>query len=223
MAQAIQALAGRLRANILEAERRYDVPRGESTLLAIGNLLSIRSDAMKQVPDRVAQQLADDVTRFIELSMATGGFKRKFQALLRTLVYLTRRRAYQPSFLSPDSDAFERAVRCCARVYISARLASEFRRWQTPASKDIAIIKAQLKASRDRGGVERQRAMEATAAIIDSVADSQVHFPRDKFPKNPTKLLQLLLQVVEYIEGRGTGILVIDDSDDDDGDGDGGG
>jgi uncharacterized membrane protein YgcG len=61
--------------------------------------------------------------------------------------------------------------------------------------------------------------MDATCAIIDSVGMSELKFARKQYPSNPAKLLALLVQVIEYIEGRGTGILVIDESDDGDGGG----
>jgi hypothetical protein len=219
MAGAVEALACRIRSNLQSASQRGTDPKGVGTLSALGNLLSLRAEAMKEVADRTALQLADDVSEFIERSLNGGGFKTKFQSCLRTMVYLTRRRAYQSDFLAADSQAFTKIVKSCARVYIATRLVTSGRSWHaiTPAIFDA--VKRDLKELKREGRARSGLAMDATCAIIDSVGMSELKFARKQYPSNPAKLLALLVQVIEYIEGRGTGILVIDESDDGDGGG----
>jgi hypothetical protein len=213
MALAISALADRLHVNMRAAALRGSNPRGIGTLMAIGNLLSLRGDAMKCVSDDAANQLAHDVSQFVARTISSGGFKNKFQALLRTLVYLTRRRAYQSSFLSPESQAFRDSVRSCVRVYIATRANMDLRLTEQPTERELVQYKRELKMGSAREGSKGQAALEATAAVIDSIALPEVIFNRTRFPKRPAKLIQLLVQVVEYIEGRGTGLLVIDEDD----------
>lgn len=217
MARAIDALARRLRGKVRIAKNSHSQPVGIFTLRAMGNLCALRPDALKGVTNPVADQLAEDITEFIELTLEHGKFLQKFQAALRALVFLIRRRSYQDGFLSVNSSAFERAISCCAKVYIAARLADEGRAWTAAAqARCVADFKADLKALRLPGREAVKGAHEATCRVIDDVDLSRVRMAGTKFPNNPTKLLALLVQVVEYIEGRGTGLLVIDDSEGDD-------
>jgi hypothetical protein len=218
MARAVHALARRLHEKVNVAKAARKQPVGIHTLRAMGNLFAHRPDALKQVKNEVATQLADDITAFIELTLELGKFMQKFQAALRALVFLTRRRSYQDGFLPVDSDAFRRAVSCCAKVYIAARLSAEGAMWGASQSKIVEGYKADLKALRLPGRKDGVGAHEATCRVIDAVDMSRVRMDGTKFPVNPEKLLQLLVQVVEYIEGRGTGILVMEDDagDDDD-------
>jgi hypothetical protein len=218
MARAVGALALRLHTKLSAAAQSGGQPVGNGTLTALGNLLSLRADALRGISDWRANQLAEDVSHFIARTLAGGGFKTKFQSCLRTMVYLTRRRKYQADFLSADSQAFKRIVRSCARVYIATRL-------ETSRSNAAILdaVKRDLKELKRESRARNGRATDATCAIIDSVDMSDLKFANNQYPSNPAKLLELLVQVIEYIEGRGTGILVIDESDDGDGDDDGGG
>ena len=222
MARAIHAFAQRLHEKVHVAKATYKQPVGIHTLRAMGNLLAHRPDALKLVRDKVATQLAEDITEFIELTLEHGKFMQKFQAALRALVYMTRRRSYQDGFLPVDSTAFRRAVSCCAKVYIATRLAAEATRWAPNKTKLIEGYKEDLKALRLPGGKSGAGAHEATCRVIDGVDMSRIKLEDTQFPTSPEKLLALLVQVVEYIEGRGTGILVMGDEDEDDDDGDGG-
>jgi uncharacterized membrane protein YgcG len=223
MARAVEMLALRLHTKLRAAAQSGGQPVGNSTLIALGNLLSLRADALRGISDLRANQLAEDVSQFIARTLAGGGFKTKFQSCLRTMVYLTRRRAYQSDFLSSDSQAVARIVRSCARVYIATRLVTSGKHWHTITPAILDSVKRDLKELKREGNARSGRAMDATCAIIDSIGMSELKFASNQYPSNPAKLLALLVQVIEYIEGRGTGILVIDDSDDGDGDGDGDG
>jgi hypothetical protein len=223
MGRAVNALAMRLHDKVYVAQATRKQPVGIHTLKAMGNLFAHRPEALKCVRDEVATQLAEDITQFIELTLEHGKFMQKFQAALRALVYLTRRRAYQDGFLPVDSVAFRRAVSCCAKVYIAVRLAAEGVAWAAAQHKLVTGYKSDLKALYVPGRAARGSAHESTCRVIDEVDMSRVRMDGTKFPNNPDKLLTLLVQVVEYIEGRGTGILVIDDDENDESDGDGDG
>ena len=223
MGRAIHALAMRLHEKVNVAQATRKQPVGLHTLKAMGNLFAHRPEALKCVRDDLATRLAEDITQFIELTLEHGKFMQKFQSALRALVYLTRRRAYQDGFLPVDSIAFRRAVSCCAKVYVAVRLDAEGVAWASASNKLVSGYKSDLKALYVPGRAARGRAHDSTCRIIDGVDMSRVRVDGTKFPNNPDKLLTLLVQVVEYIEGRGTGILVIDDTEDDDGDSDGDG
>ena len=216
MARAIHAFARRLHDKVNIAKATYKQPVGIHTLRAMGTLFAHRPDALKRVRDDVATQLAEDITEFIELTLELGKFMQKFQAALRALVYLTRRRAYQDGFLPVDSVAFRRSVSCCAKVYIATRLAAEGSGGLVAQDRLVAAYKADLKALRLPGHAPGMGAHEATCRVIDEVDMSRVRMDGTKFPTNPDKLLEQLVQVVQYIEGRGTGILVMGDDDDED-------
>jgi hypothetical protein len=217
MGRAVHVLSRRIHGKVNLARPTTFAPVGMHSLRALGHLFSHRSDALKQVKDDVANQLAEDITLFIEMTLERGTFMQKFQAALRALVYLTRRRAYQDGFLPVGSSAFRRAVSCCAKVYIAARLSAEPLALAGDRRKRIDGYKADLKALRVAGRPQGAGAHEATCRVIDEVDMSRVRMAETQFPQNPSELLKLLVQVVEYIEGRGTGILVIDDIDEDDG------
>ena len=217
MGTAVEALARRLGSKVQVAKEKGAAPVGISTLRALGAQFALHPEALARIDVTTAEQLANDVTLFIEQMLEFGGgFVAKFQAALRTLVFLTRRRAYQDNFLPAGGDAFNRAVECCAQVYVGAKLSLEARALAAgERERKIARFKEDLKQLRAPGQVDGGAAHEETCRVIDAFDINAVNFDSVKFPKAPDKLLRLLVQVVQYIEGRGTGILVIEDEEDD--------
>jgi hypothetical protein len=222
MSRAIAAMASRLHDKVYIAKAKAKQPVGIHTLRALGVLFSTRPDALKFVRAPVANQLAEDITLFIEQTLEHGKFMQKFQAALNALVFLTRRRAYQDGFLPVGSPAFIRAVECCAKVYVAARLSAESALWAPARAKSVLGFKEDLKALRVTGKPSKVRAHDETCRVIDTVDLTRIRLDGQKFPNDPTKLITLLVKVVEYIEGRGSGLLVIDDDGDEGEDSDSG-
>ncbi len=215
MSRAIAAMASRLHDKVYIAKAKAKQPVGIHTLRALGVLFSTRPDALKYVRAPVANQLAEDITLFIEQTLEHGKFMQKFQAALNALVFLTRRRAYQDGFLPVGSPAFNRAVQCCAKVYVAARLSQCGPLIAPLRAKLIIGFKEDLKALQVGGKPSKTQAHEETRHVIDALDLTKTHLDGQKFPNDPTKLLVLLVKVIEYIEGRGSGLLVIDDDGED--------
>jgi hypothetical protein len=216
VSRAIGALARRLRFRIVQAQITATEPKGIATFRALGTMFALQPDCLRTIDERVANQLASDVSTFIHMLLHGGGrFMQKFQAALRTLVFLTRRRAYQSGFLSPGSEAFNRAVGCVALVYVHARLDAECPSVVGAARiRRIDELKDDLKLLKIPGAGSAGEALSDTCKVIDDVDAAGWRPDNAKFPVNPRKLLQLLIQVTQYIEGRGTGILLPPPDDD---------
>jgi hypothetical protein len=199
-------LSRRIDESVDEAHLKGVVPKGIYTLKAISTLMATRPEASKDLDQETSRRLSEGISRFLELSVRyadrDNGLHQKFRAAMKALVFLLRRRAYEPSYFGAGTKAFNRSIKSC----LIGGLISEL---QNPGM-DLPSAKRSLA---DKLGLERDGASTASRATREILMDlkmTDLPLPRPNVGDQPA-LEKLVAQVVLYIEGRGSGIIVIDE------------
>jgi hypothetical protein len=208
--RALASLVRRLDYETDEARERGVTPKGEAVLKAIGSLLACNPDSTKLLTDAEREALADTVTWFMALSLKAGdGLNQKFRLSMKALVFMLRAREYQANFMDPTWPAFERAIKsCCIAGLIIHMKSAEQRR--VPADRRLDGAKSALKHSLTATEQGAAGANEETLHTIDRLTLRDFRFPLPDVGK-PDELYRLILDVILYIEGRGSGIIMVDD------------
>ena len=188
------------------AEQERTPAKGINTMKALSAILATRADATSKLPAEACRRLAEASTRFLALGVRfaddQNGLHQRFRAGIKAVVFLLRRRAYDSSYIGESTREFERAVRSCC----IAGLVSQMR-------QNVRGLAAAKAAINERLGLDSEAASVASKRTLSVLASlTELDIPRPLPKVNDTKELDdLVQQVVLYIEGRGSGIIAIED------------
>lgn len=199
-------------------EQSVGAPRGMRTLHALGSVFAMRAEATADLSDGQAEVLADDIAEFLRRTVEYGrGLNQKFRIALRAFVFLLRRRVHSPGFLPAGSPAFERVARVCAFVYIALQLKRRALLERRLGHEErICNAKSDARHLRRSDGASVAPATIAMQRIIDGLDPDEWPRGREIDAKGVDALQDLLVQVIYYLEGRGSGLLVFDHDEEED-------